>query len=206
MLKLSKRTIILFALFITATLGFSQTQAFEIQDTVIPSIPSNVDSLLEIRDSLATTPEGGAAFFVLAMYLKAMESDLAMPAFTIGMDSSQLRNDPRGYRGFSPSASYNDFINRYLPRAPYIAFSYFQGALPENGYAVGNTDLVVQTIRNPYSEIAEDEIKVFVYSGGADTPRPITLKRNNRGLWKAKNSNSLFVGVRAPEVDFDDDL
>lgn len=196
--------ILLLALY-SAAVG-AQTTDYPIQEIHIPAIPQTVDQLLEIRDSISDTPEGGAAFFVLAMYLQSQESDLALPALTIALDAGQLKSDARGYRNYSPANSYNDFLYRYLKQAPYIARSYFSGADPENQYAVSGTDMVIKLQRNRYSEISDDEIKVFVYSSGADTPRPITMKRNNRGIWKTVNASSLFVGVRAPVVVMDDDL
>ena len=40
------------------------------------------------------------------------------------------------------------------------------------------------------------QAKFFVRCGGADTPRPVTLARNNAGLWKVIEFSSLTVGVR----------
>ena len=54
--------------------------------------------------------------------------------------------------------------------------------------------------------VGEDTAKMFVWSTGADSPRPVHLVKNNRGVWKAKNWNSLSVGVRAPVQVVDDDL
>ncbi len=41
---------------------------------------------------------------------------------------------------------------------------------------------------------------------GAATPRPVTLKRNDRGVWKAYEWSSLLVGVRPPVLKIEDDL
>lgn len=38
--------------------------------------------------------------------------------------------------------------------------------------------------------------KLFVASGGADTPRPVELRRNGQGQWKVTGWSSLTVGVR----------
>ena len=39
-----------------------------------------------------------------------------------------------------------------------------------------------------------------------DSPRPIHMVKNNRGLWKAKNYGSLDMGIRPPVAEADDDL
>ncbi|WP_167882958.1 DUF6935 domain-containing protein [Leptospira barantonii] len=33
---------------------------------------------------------------------------------------------------------------------------------------------------------------------GADTPRPVTLKKNAKGVWKAREFSSLLVGIKKP--------
>ena len=55
-------------------------------------------------------------------------------------------------------------------------------------------------------EVQAERAKVFVWSSGADSPRPLTLIKNNRGLWKATNWSSLTVGIRPPAAPLDDDL
>ena len=45
--------------------------------------------------------------------------------------------------------------------------------------------------------------KVFFSCSGADSPRPITLARNKRGIWKASGWHSLLVTVKAPLCEDD---
>ena len=60
---------------------------------------------------------------------------------------------------------------------------------------------------NPYSgDASEGRLKVFVASSGAASPRPVTLQRNNRGLWKAVEWSSLTLGVAAPSSEDEDAL
>lgn len=98
-------------------------------------------------------------------------------------------------------------LDRVLGK-PFIAASYFKGALPENGYAVpADSSLKLEITRNKYSVISGDEVKVFVYSSGASSPRPVRLKRNSSGIWKADEFSSLVVGVKPPaEREKTDDL
>jgi hypothetical protein len=55
-------------------------------------------------------------------------------------------------------------------------------------------------------ETVGDTAKRFVHSSGADSPRPLTLRKNNRGLYKVTSWSSLQVGVRPPVETVDDDL
>ena len=96
------------------------------------------------------------------------------------------------------------FLDR-LAKNPYWPTSYVEGSSPEENYKVESPFQFTFT-RNKYSEISSDRIKVFIACSGADTPRPITLQKNNRGIWKALEYSSLFVGMRAPGKPADDDL
>lgn len=171
----------------------------------IQRIPATIEEFTSLRDSLAGTPEGGAAVFVVALYLYTANQALGLQALTVALDAGQLSSDARGYQGFSPSSSYN-FYFQQLQNAQHIARSYFAGTSPANAYALPSGPQTIEIVRNPYSVISDAEIRVYVYSTGADTPRPLTLKKNNRGVWKASSTNSLFVGVRPPIVVVDDAL
>ncbi len=50
------------------------------------------------------------------------------------------------------------------------------------------------------------QYKVFVACSGAELPRPVTLKKNDQGLWKASEWSSLLVGVMPPMTTPGDDL
>ncbi|MFQ5832078.1 MAG: hypothetical protein ACE5H4_05215 [Candidatus Thorarchaeota archaeon] len=45
---------------------------------------------------------------------------------------------------------------------------------------------------------------IFIESGGADSPRPVTVARNKHGQWKLTSYGSLCVGVRKPASEVDD--
>ena len=67
----------------------------------------------------------------------------------------------------------------------YIGKSYFLGATPENDYTP-STPLQIEITDNKYSDIEEGYKKLFVKSGGADSPRGVTLrlaKDGNYYIW-----------------------
>ena len=51
-----------------------------------------------------------------------------------------------------------------------------------------------------------DCAKLFVRSGGADLPRPITLERNGQGQYKIRECSSVYLGVRPVETPADKDF
>ncbi len=178
------------------------------EEVVIPGIPDSIEDFMELRNSTAVTPEGGAAMFVLALYLYSAEKDFGLDAVTVMLvnDDRHLKRGDSGYKGYSPVNPVRYLLNRVVVK-PYIARSYFKGSVPENGYALPTgSPLKLSITRNKYSVISEREVKVFVYSSGAATPRPVKLKRNSAGIWKADEFSSLVVGVAPPVKEEKDDL
>jgi len=73
--------------------------------------------------------------------------------------------------------------------------------------AVANDLLVKGQIYKGYALSYKDKKFIEDHIGkdsGADSPRPITLTRNNKGIWKASSWHSLLVTIKAPL--FQDDL
>ena len=79
--------------------------------------------------------------------------------------------------------------------------SIIAGTAPENGYAFNYDELAVEVTR----EAGEDSNghKYFILSSGADTPRPIHLKKSNKtDLWYINAYSSIYVDVQ-PSIDLD---
>jgi hypothetical protein len=171
----------------------------------VERIPTTIEDFVELRDELAQTPEGGAAVFVAAMNMYVNDPELGIQAFTIALDRSQLQEASDGYKGFRPGFRYMNLIRSELKQKPYIAPSYFAGTDPGSAYRLPPPPYMIEVHTNPHSDIGPDEKKYFIRSTGADSPRPIYLKKNNREIWKVTNE-SLILGVRPPEQVIDDDL
>jgi len=110
------------------------------------------------------------------------------------------------------SRSFRTFRSQ-IDSMPYIMYSYAKGATPQNGYKFdpNNYELVFHGAINtkPFADKPEgDFVKMFIRSGGADLPRPLTMQRNNLGQYKMYEFSSLYVGVRPPETAriFGDDI
>jgi hypothetical protein len=175
----------------------------------IAAVPTTLDALIDLRDRAARTPEGGAVMMVTALLLVADDPDgeLGRHALTIAVDRSRLTPDPAGYKGWSLSKRDLRHIERQMRAHPYTPRSYVVGTNAENGYRLPDPPLRFRVSDNPHSgDVDEGRYKVFVASSGADSPRPVTLQRNNRGLWKAVAWSSLTVGVMPPVISVDDEL
>lgn len=81
----------------------------------------------------------------------------------------------------------------------FIGKSYFKGANPNNDYTP--TEYEVEITKNPYSEVEEGYLKLFLKSGGADTQRPVTLrlaKDGNYYIW-SDSCLGLLSDIKQPE-------
>ncbi len=171
----------------------------------IDALPQTIDEFITLRNNIAQTPFGGAAMMVLALLAYAQNKELGRQCLTATVDRGRLIEGDDGYKGWQLNRAdmrrIQDRIKPYMPR------SYIQGAAPENGYQLLPPPYIIKCSDNPYSgDIEAGAYKVFVACSGAATPRPVSLKRNNRGYWKADNWSSLTVGMVAPVHHTDDDL
>lgn len=167
------------------------------------AVPTTIEDFLLFRDNVAQTAEGGASVFAMALIMYTQNEELGKQALTIALDRSQL-SEGTVYKGYQPPSSINYHLKN-LSGKSYIARSYVVGTNPENGYKLP-VKIQFKITQNSYSKQSNGDVKVFVQCSGAATPRPIALRKNNRGIWKAVNYNSLFVGTQPPAVELDDDL
>lgn len=170
----------------------------------LSGIPSNIEDFVSMRNELANTPEGGAAVFVLAMIMFGNDRKLGEQALTVALDRSNLAESMMGYKGFVPASSLKYHLDRFAAK-PYWGRAYVEGTSPENAYELP-ADLSVTLGRNAYSELSNGDVKIFIKCSGADSPRPITLRVNDKGIWKALECSSMFLDMRAPQQNISDDL
>lgn len=170
----------------------------------IDQFPQSVDDFVALRDAVAKTPQGGAAMMVVALLTFAGDEALGQPCLTVAVDRGRLHE---GYKGWQLHKSDMRRIEEQIARQPYLPQSYIKGATPENGYTLPAPPYTFEFSDNAYSgDPASGTYRVFVACSGAASPRPATLKRNDKGFWKASEWSSLVVGVQAPAAQAEDDL
>ncbi|KAI8111897.1 hypothetical protein M9435_004395 [Picochlorum sp. BPE23] len=173
--------------------------------SLAPPIPRTVDEFLSLRDRIANTPEGGATCFILAL-INYVDSDPSVHAEGASMMILSI-SEENLIKSSSETESYNGYglhrsdIDRLARATPDIAHSYIAGATPENDYTIQNPNCASVGFRkqDDYTgTIASGTKKVFVWSGGAATARPLTLTCNVKGIWKVKEFSSIVVEVQPP--------
>ena len=168
------------------------------KDVEIGTVPESIDDFLALRNRIADTPEGGAACFVAALLAFSRSKDVGMQCLTVAIDQ---RNVGRGnvYKGYAPIGSVMYHVNRIsgYNMWPYLGYAYIKGARADQNYRV-SPPLAIETYRqkNSGSE-SSGKVKVFVNTDGFRA-RPITMRRNDKGIWKAYEFSSLMLNVNPP--------
>jgi hypothetical protein len=171
----------------------------------IKAMPKTVDEFKALRDDLPKTPQGGVAAMIVAMTTYSDNAKLGTQFLTLAIDSDQLTNGQDGVSGKQPAAGVmRDFKDRNGAK-PYVAKSAFQGTSPQTGYVLPSGPLTIK-FKEQDGDVKEAFAKIFVYTSGADAPKPMQLKKNDKGIWKAHEWSSFQGNCRPPEVKKVDDL
>jgi len=150
------------------------------------SLPESLAEMQSLPEASLDTPFKTAALSMCALCAYAADKQ-------IGKD---MLNWLRGPRPLSPMEI--SFLNdRFMDGKTYVPFSYFKGANPENDYTPTEPYTLTFTT-NPYSDDNEGYMKLFIESGGADSPRSIVLRRRGDGKWFLWEQYVL-VDVRTPK-------
>lgn len=145
----------------------------------------------------ATTPERGATMLVLAMLVFEDYPDEAEKMVVAAITDNNLVVASDGTKSLMPHMK--DHLHKRLVLDPNIARSYVEGATPQNGYTMPEGQgYTFRFSRNRLSQVSDTEVRVFIATSGQSSPRPVFMKKQDNGLWKAEESSSLFVGVYLP--------
>lgn len=153
------------------------------------ALPESVAQMQALPEAAMDTPFKTAALTVCA--LCAFAADQA-----VGTDLLNFLRGPRPLNGQDIS-----FIkDRFRGGARnYIIFSYFAGATPENDYTPAQPYTVTVT-SDPHSYDEENYARLYITCGGADSPRPINLRKKADGQW-CLWEQYLLTDIRQPKAN-----
>ena len=167
-------------------------------------MPLMSDEFIEFKNRAAdrtTDPEAVVGLFLEALVTLERDETLGTQKMALLLAPGQLSPDPSALSGQRISRMGMESVRRLLRNAN-IARSYVGGSY-QRGYADFSPDDLRVTLdrSNPRSGLdypSPGRAKYFVFSGGADSARPITLTRTDDGAWKVHEYSSLTTGVRKP--------
>ena len=157
----------------------------ESREVIFTKLPDTLEDFKLLPQAALSDPFDTAALTVLAFcfYPKDKALSLAMLEFL------------RGPRPMSEMD--RQFIRDRFMDKDYVPRSYFKGALPQNDY-LPSEPYTVTVSTNPYSYEQEGYAKLFLTSGGADSPRSVQLRLAKDGKWYLWEQ-FLLADIRHPE-------
>ena len=190
------------------------------------TLPKSVEEFVALRDELMSNPDertkayAGASLFIYALLTQTFDRELGDKFLVITLSRDNLAKWQRkpwsgsevDYKGYTWDRASSFHVTRILER-PYIPKSHIKGTLATERYETDLTQPLTLTYRkqNKFNQAPESgKYKVFSCTSGTATCRPLTLIRNNRGIWKVEEFSTFSVdmAVGAPEEvkNFDDDI
>ena len=151
------------------------------------------DNLPKSADELRAMPEAALSspFMTAALTVAALCAYGENPAACI-----EMLNVLKGPAPLSPRDA--QFLRDRLAGEAYKPFSYFAGAAPHNSYEPARP-YTVTVSTNPYSFPEPNHAKLFIASGGADSPRPVSFRQKpSTGQWFLNEYSSLLLSIRIP--------
>lgn len=151
------------------------------------ALPESVDEMKALPEASLDTPYKTAALTLLALCAYAAAPEIG----------KEMLNFLKGPSPLSPAEL--SFLNERFRDGKHIPFSYFKGAVPENNYTP-DEPFTITVFSNPYSFPSADRATLHINSGGADSPRQVTLRlKPGEGKWYL-NEQMVMVGIRTPKA------
>lgn len=152
------------------------------------ALPESVQQMQALPEAAMDTPYKTAALTVCALCAFAASEQVG----------TELLNFLRGPRPLS-GQDISFLKDRFRGGKTYIPFSYFAGATPENNYTPAEPFTVTVT-SDAHSFDEENYARLYIASGGADSPRPIKLRKKGDGQW-CLWEQYLLPDIRQPKAN-----
>lgn len=152
------------------------------------STPATLAEFSALPQTDLSRPENTYAMLLLALNLYVKDKDA-------GIEAVNLLRGPR------PLSVYEiQFLRDRLRDKVYLPLAYFDGATPQNNYTP-TTPLTLQVFEDPVPQYTEEGyLRLFLKTAGADSPRPVTLRRKGEN-WYLWEYSSILSGIRIPVKD-----
>ena len=151
----------------------------------IAAIPATAEEFAAMPQMDLTKPENTCAMFLLALHLYTKDQDAGVASVNL-------------LRGPKPLSNYEaQFLRDRLCDKTYLPLAYFDGAAPQNNYTPSQP-LTLQVLSDPRpQDVEEGYLRVYLKTVGADSPRPVKLRRKGEN-WYLWEYSSILSGIRIP--------
>ncbi len=148
------------------------------------ALPESVDQLKALPEAGLDSPYKTAALTVCALCAYAAAPE-------IGIEMLDWLKGPQ------PLSVYDkQFLRDRFKGKLYLPFSYFAGATPDNDYTPSEP-FTISISSNPHSFEQDGYATLYIPSGGADSPRPIRMRKKGDQwfMWE----QFLMPDIRVPK-------
>jgi hypothetical protein len=152
---------------------------------VFNNLPDNYEQFVALPQAGLSTPFETAAMTVLAFCFFPQDKEMSYKMVQFLKGPAEL------------SGMQKQFIADRFMDCDYIPRSYFKGATPDNDYAPSQP-YTIEMFTDARSFENEGYVNVRLKSGGADSPRNITVRQAKDGKWYLWEQY-ILVGIRQPE-------
>ena len=162
--------------------------AFASEETfTFAALPESLAEMKALPEASLASPFATAALTVCALCVFTADKQIG----------TEMLNFLRGPR---PLSNHDiSFLNDRFSDGHHVPFSYFKGAVPANDYTP-DTPFIITVTSGPYSDANEGYKKLYIKSGGADSPREIVLRRLGDGRWMLWDQ-FLLLSIRKAKSD-----
>ncbi|MGN1348895.1 MAG: DUF6935 domain-containing protein [Acutalibacteraceae bacterium] len=152
---------------------------------IFGKIPESLEEFLSLPQAQMKTPYETAALAVLALSVYPENKELSINMLDALRGPRPLNNMDK------------QFIADRFRGKEYLMRSYFGGSSPENDYTPA-LPYTVTVSENQNSCLEPNLMKLFVECSGADSPRPVQLRKAKDGKWYLWEQ-FLLTGIKQPE-------
>lgn len=153
------------------------------------SMPETMAEFAALPQAAMKTPFDTAAMFVAALCVYPLSKDESVAMINYLRGPNPMAN--REVSFLADRMAQNN-------KAGYLGASYLNGAAPHNDYAPSEP-YTVTVSENLYSYAVEGCAKLFLKSGGGDSPRSISMRLAKDGKWYLWEYSTPLADIRAPE-------
>jgi len=158
-------------------------------DVTFAAMPETPAEFVALPQAALQTPFDTAALFVAALCVYPLNKDSSIAMINY-------------LRGPNPMAAREaQFLADRMAqnkKAGYLGASYLNGATPQNDYSPAEP-FTVTVKEGVYSYDVQGCAKLYVKSGGGDSPRSITMRQAKDNKWYLWEYSTLLTDIRAPE-------
>ena len=155
---------------------------------IFSDIPDTLEAFRALPQCDLSRPENTCALLLLAARLFIKDRDAGTAAMNL-------------LRGPRPMTPYDvQFLRDRLRDKPYLPLAYFNGTAPENSYTPSRP-YTLEVLPDPRpQDIPEGYLRLYLRTAGADSPRPVKLRRKGNE-WMLWEYSSVLSGIRIPAAE-----